>query len=306
MDAQDQQRLFAIRLSLAAGLFMLAGKTAAWWWTGSSAILADASESVIHVFAVGFAAFSLQLSQRPADARYPFGYDRISFLSAGFEGALITLAAASILVTAIHKWITGIELAHLGLGTAAVAAAAAINLALGLYLVRTGRRTRSIILEANGKHVLTDSWTSFAVIAGLGLVMLTGWKPFDPIVAILAALNITWSGGMLVWRSATGLMDYADPNAASRVAQALDSLAVELGVQYHGLRFRSSGARLFIELHLLFPAHTPIGQAHAVATELERRLPVLIGESAEVVTHLEALEDHGSVHGFERHTGLSG
>jgi len=284
---------------------MLVGKSAAWWWTGSSAIYADAAESVIHVFAVGFAAFSLHLSGRPATAQFPFGYERIAFLSAGFEGALISLAAVSITATAVHNWMSGIRLAHLGPGAGIVAAAATLNLALGWYLVRTGRRTKSIILEANGRHVLTDSWTSFAALAGLLLVIVSGWKPFDPIVAILAALNILWSGGLLLWRSAAGLLDYADPDAAGRLLRALDTVSGELGVQYHGVRFRSSGARLLIELHLLFPSRTPIGHAHAVATELERRLPALIGEPAEVVTHLEAVEDHASVHGRERHAGLS-
>src|SRR5215469_10722819 len=148
-----------MRLSLAIGVLMLAGKTAAYFLTGSSAILADAAESVVHVVAVAFAAYSLRLSAKPAAPRYLYGYEKISFFSAGFEGAMIVLASIAILVTAVLEWLGGLKLENLGSGTLLILGAAILNAALGLYLVKTGRRVRSIILEANGKHVLTDSWT---------------------------------------------------------------------------------------------------------------------------------------------------
>jgi cation diffusion facilitator family transporter len=293
----------AMRLSLAFGVLMLLGKTAAYFVTGSAAILSDAAESVVHVVAVAFAAFSLHLSLRPANERFLYGYERITFFSAGFEGAMIILAALAIIVAAIQKWIAGLPLQRLGLGTLVVLAAAVINALLGWYLVRTGRRTNSLILEANGKHVLTDSWTSFGVVGGLCLVLITGWKPFDPLVAFAVALNILWSGGHLVWRSARGLLDYSDPETGRSLRQKLDGLCNELGVHYHGVKFRTTGYRLFVELHLLFPYEMPVGEAHRLATEIEERLPQILGLPAQVVTHLEALEDHGDAHREEHYTG---
>jgi cation diffusion facilitator family transporter len=292
-----------MRLSLVFGVVMLVGKTAAYLLTGSAAILSDAAESVIHVVAVSFAAFSLWLSSRPANHKFPYGYERITFFSAGFEGAMIVLAAIAIIYAAIQKWLAGLRLEHLGLGTLFVLVAAVINLALGWYLVRTGRRTHSLILEADGKHVLTDSWTSFGVVGGLCLVLVTGWKPFDPLCAIAVALNIVWSGGHLIWRSASGLLDYSDPEIGRRLSQRLDDLANELGVQYHGLRFRMTGHRVLVEVHLLFRHQTPVGEAHRIATQVEERLVEGLDLPAEVITHLESLEDHASVHHAEHYTG---
>ena len=305
---QDEVRhtRFAMRLSLIFGVLMLAGKMTAYLVTGSTAILSDAAESVVHVIAVGFAAFALWLSTRPANQRFLYGYERITFFSAGFEGAMIIVAAIAILYAAVHKWLTGLQLENLGKGSVVVLAAAFVNAALGWYLIRTGKKNHSLILEADGKHVLTDSWTSFGVVAGLGLVMLTGWKPFDPICAILIGLNILWSGGMLVWRSAQGLLDYSDPGVGRDLGQKLDALCNELGLHYHGVRFRTTGYRLMVELHLLFPYGCPVGEAHNRATKLEERLPGILGVPTEVLTHLEALEDHGEVHTGEHYTGKPG
>ena len=295
---------FAMRLSLLFGVLMLVGKCAAYFLTGSSAILADAAESVVHVIAITFAAFSLRLSTRPAAPNFLYGYERIAFFSAGFEGAMIILAAIAILVTAIREWLAGLQLENLGVGTILVLAAALINAVLGWYLLKTGRRVNSLILVANGKHVLTDSWTSFGVIVGLVLVLLTRWMPFDPLIAILVALNILWSGGHLIWHSAQGLLDYSDPNAGHEIREKLDTICSELGVGYHGVRFRTTGYRQLIEVHLLFPRDTPVGDAHRLATALEERLPGELTMPAEVITHLESREDHAEVHHREHYTGL--
>ena len=294
---------FAMRLSLLFGFLMLGGKAAAYLLTGSAAVLSDAAESVIHLVAVAFAFFSLGLSLKPANERFLYGYERINFFSAGFEGGMIVLAAIYIIIASVQKWLTGLELTNLGTGTLFTLAASCVNAGLGWYLVRTGRRTNSIILEANGKHVLTDSWTSFGVVGGLCLVMWTGWKPFDPIFAILVALNILWSGGNLIWRSATGLMDTADPETGKRLRAKLDEVCAELGVQYHGVRYRSTGHRLLVEVHLLFASSVTVADAHRVATNLEERLPGALGMAAEVITHLEALDDHAEVHSNEHYTG---
>jgi len=294
---------FAMRLSLIVGLVMLSGKATAYFMTHSAAILSDAAESVVHVIAVAFAAFSLRLSTRPAAPQFLYGYERITFFSAGFEGAMIIVAAIAIVVAAVEKWIAGLHFEHLGAGTLLVLTAGILNAGLGYYLLRVGRRTNSLILEADAKHVLTDSVTSFGVVAGLGLVLLTHWKPFDPLVAFAVAANILWSGGHLVWRSAVGLLDYSDPQAGKQIRNKLDAICTDLSIQYHGVRYRTTGYRQIIEVHLLFPRLTPVGEAHRLATMLEERLPTELGIPAEVVTHLEALEDHADVHRQEHYTG---
>jgi cation diffusion facilitator family transporter len=300
-STRNDQRL-AMRLSLAVGVLMLLGKVAAYLLTSSAAILSDAAESVIHVVAVGFAAFSLAVSARPATRQFPYGFERIAFFSAGFEGAMIVLAAIAILVIAIQKWLAGIALENLGTGTAFVAGAAALNGVLGWYLVRTGKRTGSIILEANGKHVLTDSWTSVGVIVGLLLVQITGWAPFDPICAIVVGLNFLWSGSQLIRRSVAGLLDYSDPDIARDLEPRVRALCDELGIAFHHVRYRHTGHRVIEELHLLFPFEVPVGRAHQLATTLEERLPAILPFGAEVFTHLEALEDHEVVHKVGAHS----
>lgn len=285
-----------MRLSLLVGVMMFVGKSAAWWITGSAAILSDALESVVHVAAVGFAAFSMRLSAKPADERFHYGYERIAFFSAGFEGAMIVIAALAILWTAIEKWLAGLELERLGTGVLLVVGAAVLNGALGWHLIRTGRRTGSLILEANGRHVLTDFWTSVGVIIGLALVIWTGWKPFDPICAILVALQILWSGGQLMIRSMRGLLDWADPKAEQALRRHLDELSWAEGAEWHGLRLRETGGRLLVEVHLLFPYEHTVGAAHAAATRIEEALEGALEIPVEVVTHLEAREDHDGVH----------
>ena len=212
-------------------------------------------------------------------------------------------AVIGILAATIQKWIGGLRLENLGTGTLLLLAAGILNAGLGYYLRRVGRRTRSLILEANGKHVLTDSWTSFGVVGGLGLVLLTHWKPLDPLVAIAVASNILWSGGRLVLSSAVGLLDYGDPSAGRKIREKLDAVCEELGISYHGVRFRTTGYRQIIDVHLLFPRMTPVGEAHHLATAVEERLPQEMGIPAEVITHLESLEDHAEVHSDEHYTG---
>lgn len=285
-----------MRLSLIVGVAMLGGKTFAYAITGSAAIMSDAAESIIHVIAVAFAAFSLWLSARPANARFNYGYERIAFFSAGFEGALIIIAALTIIVAAIQKWMAGLQIEQLGVGTAIVAAAGALNAALGGYLVYTGRKSRSLILEANGKHVLTDSWTSFGVVLGLLLVIWTGWKPFDPLCAIAVALNILWSGGGLIRRSVAGLMDYSDPEVRRAVEDALTSECRARGMRFHEVRLRSLGQRVLVDVHLLFPFEMPLGEAHRIATAVEQTVEQQVAFDVELVTHLESYDDHEIVH----------
>jgi cation diffusion facilitator family transporter len=302
-ERELREARFAMRLSLIFGLVMLLGKSTAYFMTHSAAIFSDAAESVIHIIAVAFASFSLRLSTKSASPQFLYGYERITFFSAGFEGAMIIVAAFAIFYESIRRWIAGLQFEHLGTGVLLVLIAGILNAGLGYYLLRVGRRTHSLILEANGKHVLTDSWTSFGVVAGLCLVLLTHWKPFDPLVAIAVAANILWSGGHLVWNSAVGLLDYSDPQAGKKIRGQLDAICADLAIQYHGVRFRTTGYRLIIEVHLLFPRLTSVSEAHRLATILEERLPAELGIPAEVTTHLESLEDHEDVHREEHYTG---
>ena len=201
----------AIRVSLAIGFFMLGTKLLAYGMTGSAAILSDAAESVVHVVAVSFAAYSLWLSRKPPDPSHLYGHDKVAFFSAGFEGAMIVLAAVYIVYESIRRLIAGPKLENLGAGALLILVAGVINGALGGYLLWVGKKYGSLILEADGRHVLTDCLTSLGVVVGLGLTILTGWLRFDPIVAILVALDILWMGSKLIRQSIGGLMDEVDP-----------------------------------------------------------------------------------------------
>src|SRR3990172_1211458 len=233
---KDQAQLeFAMKLSFFFGFFMLVIKMSAYLLTGSTAILSDAAESVVHIVAVSFAFYSLRLSAKPPDSNHLFGHAKISFFSSGFEGAMIILAAFYIIYTAITKWLAGLELQNLDLGTGLTVLAIVINGTLGLYLTRLGKRKKSIILEANGKHVLTDCWTSIGVIVGLVLVLFTGWLPWDPIFAILTAFNILFSGAGLMARSFSGLMDKADTELHNKLTEILNRETSKYKLQYHNL-----------------------------------------------------------------------
>ncbi|MFH0907293.1 MAG: cation diffusion facilitator family transporter [bacterium] len=295
----DAKLMGAIKISLAVGILMLVMKVYAFIITGSAAIFSDAAESVVHNFAVVFALFSMWLSSKPADRSHPYGHDKISYFSAGFEGMLIVCAAFVIIYAAVMKWIHGLQLENLGTGIFFTAAAAVINAVLGLFLIWRGKKYHSIILEANGHHVLTDSWTSLGVIIGLALAKYTGWLPFDPICAILVATNILWAGFSLMRRSIGGLMDEADPKTDENLRAILDRETKEHGIAYHELRHRNAGRITWVELHLLFSDETHIKTAHRVATEIEEVVEQEMKSETHVTTHLEPKVDHQKVHQSE-------
>lgn len=285
-----------MRLSLGVGLLMFVMKVGAYLLTGSAAILSDAAESVVHVAAVVFATYSLKLSYRPPDEDHLYGHTKIAFFSAGFEGAMIILAAIYIIYESIHKWLGGLQLENLGFGTSLTAAAAAINGGLGAYLIWLGRRKNSLILTANGKHVLTDCWTSLAVLVGLGLVLVTKWLPFDPICGILMACNILYSGGALVKSAWTGLMDTADSAVQKQLIVLLDRETSKHGITYHQLRHRNLGDSHWVDVHLVFPDKISLADAHRTATEIEGVVEASLEPRAAMTTHLESASDHDDVH----------
>ena len=297
MNEQTRKtQLTAIRLSLAVGAIMLAGKWYAYAITSSAAILSDAAESVVHIIAVGFAAFSVWLMYQPPDDSHPYGHDKISFFSAGVEGFLIILAAAFILFESTKRLIHGIEITNVDIGTYIVSSAAVINLALGAYLVWQGKQSKSLILVADGKHVLTDSWTGFGVVAGLVLVLWTGWLPFDPLIAIVVAINILWSGGKLIRRAIAGLMDESDPEVEKTIRAILDVEMEKRGLRHHELRYRESGNAIWIEYHVLFPENTLLRDAHQAATEIETVLSTSLQRPAHIISHLEPSAGHNELH----------
>jgi cation diffusion facilitator family transporter len=284
-------------VSLGMAFLMLAGKGTAYVITGSAAILSDALESVVHLLATAFVGFSLWYSLQPADHKHPYGHGKITYFASGFEGAMILIAALGIFYAAIRDLIVGPEVQQLGTGLIIIFVLMVINLALGLYLIRTGRTRNSIVLVANGQHVLTDMWTSLGVLVGLGVVHLTGIIWLDPVIAMVVATNIVWTAGSLMRQSTAGLMESADPEETVAILSVLED-AVRTGdiSQFHQLRHRRVNDQVWVEYHLLFPEHLSITEAHLRSHEVEDRIVALFPRDEVYVTaHLEP-DTHDRAH----------
>jgi len=283
----SSSRRGAALLSLGVGVLMLAGKWLAYLLTGSHAILSDALESVVHVMATAFAFASILLNARPPDASYPYGYGKISYFSAGFEGGLIALAGLAIVYEAVEGLISGHALTRLDLGLALILAASVANLVLGLFLIRAGKRSRSLILVADGQHVLADSYTSFGVVFGIGLVMATGLTWLDGVVALLVGANILWTGYGLVREGVSGLMDRADPLLLARIVDALQAGRQPGWVDVHLLRAWQSGDRTFVDFHLVVPEDWTVVRLHEANHACEDLLRAALGEATEATIHFD-------------------
>ncbi len=284
-------RLRAARLSLAVGMALLVVKSTAYLLTGSAAILSDAAESVVHQFAIGFALFSVVLSSRPPDPSHPYGHGRIEYFSAGFEGAMIVLAALFICQDATGKLLRGAEPTTLDLGALLIALAAVVNLVLGLHLIRVGKRTNSLTLVADGQHVLTDSITSVAVVVGLVLILVTGWTPLDPLVALAVAANILYVGGRLIYRSVSGLMDAADPALHSEIVDSLERQREPGWIDVHRLRAHQIGLLRSVDLHLTVPRYWDVERSHAASDALTRAVESTYSGPTELIAHLDPCVD---------------
>jgi cation diffusion facilitator family transporter len=279
----------AMAASLGVAVVMLGGKITAYVITGSTAILSDAMESVVHIAATGFAAFSLWYAHLPASREHPYGRGKIAYFSAGFEGALILSAALFILYEASKALVVGPELRQLSWGLLITATLAIINLILGLSLVSIGKRTNTIILVANGKHVLTDMWTSVAVVGGVALVWATGIVWLDPIVAMCAGLQILVSARKLMRNSFIGLLDRADPEHSDAILDVLKA-GMDDGtiVDFHNLRHRESNDVLWVEVHMLMPSSMTTEEAHRRVTMVEEAIRARIAKyQVHVTTHIE-------------------
>ena len=281
-------------LSIAAALATIALKTLAWWLTGSVGLLSDALESLVNLVAAILALSMLRLAAAPPDEEYPHGLSKAEYLSAGIEGALIVLAAAGILYTAIPRLVAPqpLDAPFLGLGISFVASL--INLGAALVLIRAGKRYDSITLDADGKHLMTDVWTSAGVIVGVGLVFLTGWLRLDPLVALAVAVHIIWTGVGLVRRSVAGLLDAAiAPSEQAEVTKIFKEYGYRYAVKFHAFRTRRAGVRRFISFHLLVPDEWSVKRAHQLSEEIEERIRSLVPNSG-VLVHIEPISDPAS------------
>ncbi len=274
-------------ISLVVGALIMAAKFAAFFLTGSTALLADASESIVNVIAGALLTYSLVVARRPADADHPYGHGKAEPLSAMFEGSLILVAAAVIVAQAVYQLITGPHLQRLGLGMGIAGAAGVGNLLLGLYLLRVARAESSEALRADGVHVLTDTFTTAGGIVALGLVTLTGQAWIDPVAGLLVAINVVWAAWRVMRGALRGLLDEADFDLLGRIAGELDRVRRDEWCEVHQLRAWSSGAIRHVDLHLVVPRYFTMEQGHLHADQVERTILGLLGESGDVVLHVD-------------------
>jgi cation diffusion facilitator family transporter len=235
----------------------------------------------------------LTIAARPADEDHLYGHSKAEYFSSGAEGMLILVAAVSIGIAAVQRLLTPKPLEQIGFGIGISIVASFVNLAVGLVLRRAGKQYNSITLVANAKHLMTDVWTSVGVLVGVGAVALTGWVQLDPIVALVVAGNIIWSGFQIVRNSVLGLMDTALPVEDQITLQKVLDQHLQTGVQYHALRTRQSGARRFISLHVLVPGDWTVQRGHQLLECIEADIRLALPTAA-VFTHLESLNDPAS------------
>ena len=283
---QQYIRKRAAIISLVVGFSMFFFKIGAYLITGSAAIFSDAAESIVHVLATSMALYSIILSSRPADDSHPYGHGNVEYFSAGIEGMLIAVAAIVIIYEGVRAIIAGPELNQLGIGAVVITFAAIVNLLLGNYLIGVGKKTNSLTLIADGKHVLTDSITSFGVIIAVLLVIFTDIQILDPIIAILVALNILFTGWKLIRESIGGLMNEIKPETLIKLSNKLILIKKEYWIDIHELRFWHSGDKVFIDFHLILPYYFNIMQTHEeenlIEEEIQKEFPL-----ADLKLHLD-------------------
>jgi cation diffusion facilitator family transporter len=264
------QRL--LKASVAVAVVTIVLKTAAWYLTGSVGLLSDAMESFVNLASALFGLAMVTIAQRPADEDHPYGHHKAEYFSSGFEGALIVVAAVAIIWAAAHRIFNPQPLEQLGWGLALSIVSSGLNGLLAWVMFRSAKMHRSIALEADAKHLMTDVWTSAGVVVGIGLVILTGWLWLDAVVAIGVALNILWEGGRLVWRSSQGLMDEAvEPEVMAEIQKTLKGFEHPT-IRFDHLSTRRAGQRRFVDLHLHMPANWSLGRAAAVRGSVEQAL----------------------------------
>jgi len=279
-------KLRTATLSLIIGILLLLVKFSAYLITDSAAIFSDAAESVINVVAAAVALYSVMLSSKPADKDHPYGHGKIEYFSAGFEGLLIALAGIVIIYSSIDRIISGTQPFQLGTGILLIGISSIINLVLSLYIINNGKKTESLALIADGKHILTDVYTSGGIVVGLIIVMLTEIYIFDPIIAILVAVNIFVTGFKLVRQSVGGLMNEVEPDTLKKITKTIIDIRKSFWIDLHELRFWRSASTTFIDFHLVLPYYYSIKQAHDSDDLISEKIKEVLTES-QIKIHLD-------------------
>jgi cation diffusion facilitator family transporter len=282
-----------VLLAIAAAVVTLLLKLTACLLTNSVGLVSEAAESVVNLLAAVTAFFSLRLAARPADRNHTYGHEKIEFFSSGVEGLLIFAAGVGIVGYAMTRLLEPEMPTALGPGLLITSAAALINGLVGMILVRAGRRHESIVLEADGKHLVTDLFTSLGVLIGLGLVWLTEWRWLDAVTAVLVACNILWTALDLLRRSFNGLMDHALPIKEQKQVRTTSETHLGPEMTYHALRTRQAGSRRFVDFHLLVPGSYTVDHAHRLGDQIEDALRATL-PGLEVTVHIEPIEYPGA------------
>lgn len=257
------RKVFRIQLfAVSVGIVLLLAKFAAYFLTHSNTILTDALESIINVIAGVFALYSLYLSSKPRDTDHPYGHGKVEFISAGFEGVLIAIAGGVIIVKSSVAFFHPRELEHLNTGLIIIAVSGVINFAIGFFLKNNGEQTGSLVLKADGEHLLSDAYSSFGILAGLVLILLTGWNFLDNVVAIIFGLIIIYTGIKLMRKSVAGIMDEADEKIIDEIVQHLMQHRKEEWIDIHNLRIIQYGNKLHIDCHVTLPWYFTLEQSH--------------------------------------------
>ncbi len=286
-------------LSVLAAIITIGLKVSVYLYTNSVSFLSDALESFINLAAAILAVWMINVAERPPDDDHEFGHDKAEYFSSGIEGTLISLAAIGIVIAAVQRLFNPQPINNIAIGLTISLVAALINLFVGQLLIKVGKENDSIVLEADGHHLMTDVWTSVGIFVAVGIVGFTDWFILDPIIALVVAVSIGWTGYKLIRRSVLGLMDTViDLESAKLATDILDKYVKKLGVDYHAFRTRKSGARKFIYFHLLVPDEWTVKKGHDLAEEIELKILQKIPHSA-VFVHLEPLEDPTSFKDIE-------
>lgn len=280
-------------LSIGAAVTTITLKSVAYFLTGSVGLLSDALESVVNLVGALMALAMLTVAARPADEEHAYGHSKAEYFSSGAEGMLILVAAVSIIISAAPRLINPKPLEQVGIGLGVSVAASLVNLGVAQVLLRAGKLHNSITLKADAHHLMTDVWTSVGVLAGVGMVALTGWERLDPIVAFVVAGNIIWTGVRIVRASALGLMDTALPVEQQTLLKNVLEKHTQNGVEYHALRSRESGSRQFVSFHVLVPGEWTVQRGHQLLETIEADIRDAM-PSVTVFTHLESLNDPAS------------
>jgi cation diffusion facilitator family transporter len=286
-------RRYAV-LSIAAAVTTIGLKVGAYYLTGSVGLFSDAAESVVNLVAAVATLWALTLAVRPPDEEHAFGHNKAEYFSSGLESALIIIAAVWIGVTAWGRLVDPQPLGNVGLGLSVTLCAAALNGGVALVLLRAGRRLRSIALRADAQHLLTDVWTSVGVVLGVVMVQLTGWLVLDPLIGLVVAANIVWTGFRLLRDTAQGLLDRALPPEEQKAIAGVLSRYERQGIRFHAIRTRAAGQRRFVSMHVLVPGLWTVKQGHDLSEKIEGELADALQGNTTFFIHIEPSEDPAS------------